>query len=97
MPAWPFNTSDTEILKPWAQGIRELLCYEFYRKSALRFINTPGAITLPGSVCEKDVWRLQPHLIPSLSKRLQDIAEYGSRVMRGGRSTVQPKQLEKAS
>lgn len=83
IPAWTWSNSDREVLKPFGQGIRELLCYEFFRQSASRFIGQTGAVTLPGSVCEKDIWRLQPHLIPKLSDRLREIGDYASRAMRG--------------
>jgi hypothetical protein len=93
MPAWAWSNSDREVLKPFGQGIRELLCYAFYKKSAQRFMGNVGgnAITLPGSVCERMEWRLQPDKIPSLADRLREIAEYGSRVMRGGKPIIERK------
>jgi hypothetical protein len=95
IPAWPWSNSDREVLKPFSQGTRELLAYEFFKQCATRYLSqTVGAFLLPGSVCEKDIWRLQPHLIPSLSDRLSEIAEYASRTMRGGQPVTESK-LEK--
>jgi hypothetical protein len=84
IPAWPWSNSDREILKPFGVGIRQLICYEFYRQSATAFMNNvaESAITLPGSVCEKMELRLQPGKIVPLAARLREIASHASAVMR---------------
>ena len=82
---WPWSNSDVGALKPFGQGIRELMCYESYRQSALAFMDKVGgnAIALPGSGCPKIEWRLQPSKIPSLVDSLREIAAYASRAMHG--------------
>ena len=83
--AWPWDNSDRALMRFYGVGIRALLCYELYRQSAMAFLGEVGqnAIALPGSVCPRDDWRLQPDKIPSLANTLAEIAEYGSSAMRG--------------
>jgi hypothetical protein len=94
MAAWPWDNSSRAALKPFGQGIRELVAYEFYRQSATAWMNEIGdnAITLPGSVCPNPDWRLQPQKIQSLNDRLRDIANHASEVMR--RRAGIPKEAE---
>jgi len=94
MSGWSWNNSDRDALLPWGQGIRRLLCHEFYKQSAQAWMNNVGdnQITLPGSVCENPDNRLQPQKIQSLNDRLQEIANHASDVMR--RSAGIPKEAE---
>ena len=84
MAGWGWDNSSRAAIKPFGQGIRELLCYELYRQSAAAFMGQVGdnAITLPGSVCPNPDWRLLPQKIQSLNDRLRDIANHASEVMR---------------
>jgi hypothetical protein len=91
--AWAWSNSDREVLKPFGQGIRQMLCYQFYKQSALRFLGNIG-FALPGAVCERTEWQLQPQSIPSLTDRLGEIAVYASRVMRAGFNPINKEKAE---
>jgi len=97
--AWPWGTGQRAALKLHGQGLRALLCAELYRQRALAFLDNVGEdqIALPGSVCPRDEWRLQPDKIPSLSQSLEEIADYASRVMRGSNEEVPLSKEEQAA
>jgi len=97
--AWPWGTGQRVALKLHGQGLRALLCAALYRQSVFAFLNHVGEdqITLPGSVCPRDEWRLRPDKIPSMSQQLEEIADYASRVMRGSNEEVPLPKEEQAA
>src|SRR5664279_1549113 len=96
--AWRWNNSDVIALRLNGLGIKELMCHELYRISFVAGMEAgPNSVSFPGALCSRLEWRLTPDKIKPMTETIRDLAEYGSRTMRGLKKEKPAPIMERAS